>query len=403
MKKLFLLSLPMLVLCSLNAQEAVLKPGSYFPNIVISDITNAPVKEFHLSKEKSNRYYILNFWGTWCSPCIPEMDSLAVLQRNNADKIQIIAISDDNEQRKAAYLKNKPSKIWLATDSAYTLYNMFNLAFVGQSAIIGPDKKIITLVKTDSINQSLLNKLFRGDSIPMNAGLKEIAIKTDDLFGIDTLTTHSFTIRGYKAGESGMSRLFLKGPFKNRRASWFNTSISGLYRSAYGIKSYKTQEFYDGVTEKDVADFENKSSLYCVDLLVSAEDIPRFNDILKQYLHATLPIKVREEQRTIPVYVLKRIEGIEFQSPVSTATESSYGFSGRGYDGTRKTIKDFAEEYLTNELGLPVVDETGIGGFYDIKTSVEQRNREGILKSIERLGLKVEKTERLMPVIIYYK
>ena len=99
----------MLTVLQLNAQEPVLKVGSPFPEIAITQISNAPFKEFYLNKVKDEKYYILNFWGTWCSPCLPEMDTLAKLQKKNAGKIQVIAISDDNELRKAKYLKNKPS------------------------------------------------------------------------------------------------------------------------------------------------------------------------------------------------------------------------------------------------------------------------------------------------------
>ena len=103
------------------------------------------------------------------------------------------------------------------------------------------------------------------------------------------------------------------------------------------------------------------------------------------------------------MYILKQKQGADITLTPCLSEKSSFGFSGRGYDGTKVTIKDFAEDYLTNELGLPVVDETGLSGYYDIKTNVEQRDNAGILRSIEELGFTVEKAEREMPVIVYYK
>ena len=93
------------------AQDAVLKAGNRFPDIIFTNIANAPVKEWYLNNVKDDKFYIINFWGTWCSPCIPEMDSLAKLQRKYKDKIQVIAVSDDDDARKSKYLKNKPSGI----------------------------------------------------------------------------------------------------------------------------------------------------------------------------------------------------------------------------------------------------------------------------------------------------
>ena len=116
-----------------------------------------------------------------------------------------------------------------------------------------------------------------------------------------------------------------------------------------------------------------------------------------------LPVKARPEKRMIPVYVLKRITDAANSLPVSVAKESSYSFSGRGYNGVKVTLANFASDYLSNELTLPVIDETGLNGFFDIKTQVNVRDIENIKQSIEKLGLKVEKTTREMNVIVYYK
>lgn len=390
-----------------NAQEPLLKVGSRFPDIMISHISNAPVKEFYLNSAKDSKFYILNFWGTWCSPCIPEMDTLARLQKKNAGKFQVIAISDDSEERKVKYLKNKPSDIWLATDTSYTLYNMLNLAFVGQSAIIRPDKIIVALVRTDSINQQMIDKLLRGDSVRTSAGIKEtMAPTSEDAFGLDSLTAHSFSIRGYKKGQRSMGKTYVDdNTYSGRRITWFNVSIGLLYRAAYNIKSFQAQEIYNSsVTKQEVNshDLENKAALYCVDLLVKPEQKDSLYIILQQYLNKYLPVKTLLEERLIEVYILQQKQGANITLTPSVAKKSSFSYSGRGYDGIKVSVVDFAD-YLTNELGLPVVDGTGLSGYYDIKTNVERRDKAGILKSIEALGLSLEKAERKMPVIVYYK
>ncbi len=391
-----------------NAQEPLLKIGSRFPDMMITHISNAPVKEIYLNKAKDNKYYILNFWGTWCSPCIPEMDILAKLQKQNAGKIQVIAISDDSEERKVKYLENKPSDIWLATDTSYTLYNMLNLAFVGQSAIVNPDKKIVALVRTDSINQQMIDKLLRGDTITMSAGIKEAMIPAvHDPFGVDSLTDHSFSIRGYKKGQSAMGRTYTDHEtYHGRRLTWYNVSIGLLYRSAYGIQSYEQQELYDSsVSREDVNNnnMKNKAASYCVDILVKPEQTDSLYIILQQKLNQHLPVRVRLEKRLMEVYILKQKPGTDIRFTPSVTEKSSFEFSGRGYDGKKVSLADFAKTYLTNELELPVADETGLTGYYDIKTNVEQRDMAGIIKSIEDLGLTIEKAKREMPVMVYYK
>jgi len=42
---------------------------------------------------------ILNFWATWCPPCIEEMPSLVQLQKQLQDKVTVLGVSvdDDND------------------------------------------------------------------------------------------------------------------------------------------------------------------------------------------------------------------------------------------------------------------------------------------------------------------
>jgi cytochrome c biogenesis protein CcmG/thiol:disulfide interchange protein DsbE len=40
---------------------------------------------------------VLNFWATWCPPCIQEMPSLVQLQKQLGDKVTILAVSEDDD------------------------------------------------------------------------------------------------------------------------------------------------------------------------------------------------------------------------------------------------------------------------------------------------------------------
>lgn len=44
----------------------------------------------------SGRFVLLNFWATWCPPCIEEMPRLNTLQANSANGIQIVGIAADS-------------------------------------------------------------------------------------------------------------------------------------------------------------------------------------------------------------------------------------------------------------------------------------------------------------------
>lgn len=380
------------------SQGLLLKPGDQFPAIPIDNVINSSTITVNINQQKDKKFYILNFWGTWCSPCIPEMDILSKLQKVNAGKLQVIAISDDPTIKLQKYLKTKPTTIWLATDTTWLLYTLFNFSSVSHSAILNTNKEIVALVKTHSITQGLLDSLYRGEKVKSDAELKEKPVaKSDDVFNVDTTLTSSFTVRSYMVGQRGMSTIYGGiSPYAKRRLSFVNAGITTLYKTAFDIVSLD-QIIYE-VDEKKINNYQDKSQRYCVDILVSPEEKDSLYTILQQKLNAILPVKARITYKIIPVYV---ITNTGFNLPPSDK-KTGYGFSGRGYDGTAVTIRAFANDYLSNELAFPVVDETNLKGKYDIKTVVEMRTQEEIFKSISALGLKIEKQERKMRMLVLY-
>ena len=51
-----------------------------------------PVKEF-----KKGNVYVVEFWATWCGPCVMSMPHLAELQNKyRGQKVQIVSVSDED-------------------------------------------------------------------------------------------------------------------------------------------------------------------------------------------------------------------------------------------------------------------------------------------------------------------
>jgi cytochrome c biogenesis protein CcmG, thiol:disulfide interchange protein DsbE len=53
--------------------------------------------------DHKGKIVVLNFWATWCPPCVEEMPSLIAMQAKMKDKVIVLAVSTD--QNKAAYDK----------------------------------------------------------------------------------------------------------------------------------------------------------------------------------------------------------------------------------------------------------------------------------------------------------
>ncbi len=104
---------------------------------------------FKLS-EHEGKITIINFWASWCNPCVEEFPSMIKLVDHFGDKLQIIAVSTDDDKKDIAnFLKAfglpKPGfeVVW---DKNKEAMKQFGIEKVPESFLVDKDGKLIRKV-----------------------------------------------------------------------------------------------------------------------------------------------------------------------------------------------------------------------------------------------------------------
>ena len=64
-----------------------------FPEVILFDENDSQIKLSSYLKSENNKITILNFWATWCPPCIDELPSLNNLSKDlMADDIDVLSL-----------------------------------------------------------------------------------------------------------------------------------------------------------------------------------------------------------------------------------------------------------------------------------------------------------------------
>jgi thiol-disulfide isomerase/thioredoxin len=120
--------------------------GFYAPSIAGSSIDNEP---YEVMKQR-NEYVVLDFWGSWCGPCIAMIPHLRDFASKYADKpVRLISVARERTADPTA-LRQLISKhqltwlqLWESPTSTNSLVKTFAIEAFPTTILIAPDGKIL--------------------------------------------------------------------------------------------------------------------------------------------------------------------------------------------------------------------------------------------------------------------
>ncbi|MGZ3780785.1 MAG: TlpA family protein disulfide reductase [Pseudobdellovibrionaceae bacterium] len=113
------------------------------PNFLVKDIEGV---SFEL-KSSQGKIVVVNFWASWCAPCVEEVPSLIKLVKEFNGSVQLIAVSGDNNLEDIRiFLKSFPElqnkNIKIIWDENRSLMKQFGIARLPESLILDKNQKL---------------------------------------------------------------------------------------------------------------------------------------------------------------------------------------------------------------------------------------------------------------------
>jgi thiol-disulfide isomerase/thioredoxin len=115
-----------------NASE---KTNQTAPNCSVSSISDS--QSYNLQQFKGKVVYV-DFWASWCSPCLQSFPFMNKLEQEFKDKgLQILAINmDENLSDAQDFLIKQPAKFKIASDTKQQCAKAFNVRAMPSSYLI---------------------------------------------------------------------------------------------------------------------------------------------------------------------------------------------------------------------------------------------------------------------------
>ncbi len=104
---------------------------------------------FKLS-QVTNKVVVLNFWASWCGPCVEEFPSMLEMMDQTNGQVALVLISlDTDEEQMKAFLQNynlTNPNIYQLKDPGYTLAESFGTFKLPESYILDRERKLLKKV-----------------------------------------------------------------------------------------------------------------------------------------------------------------------------------------------------------------------------------------------------------------
>ncbi|WP_298516459.1 redoxin domain-containing protein [uncultured Kordia sp.] len=396
MKKLTIL-LMLMALTSITYAQTKLEIGDTVPNVEFSNLLNASDSKTSLSALKG-KIVILDFWATWCGPCIPAMKNLIKLQDEFPNDIQVIGIAEDKPERLQRFIDNSPSKVWFGLQTE-AFEKLFPYRILSHAIIIDPKGKIVAITATDNITKEVIEAVKAGTeiSLPFKQENTEFDYEADP-FPAKDVTAERVLLKSGFEGVASYSKGYLKDKtFNGRRVTIINQTIPSMYRNLYQ-KTYTRTVFE---IDEEKYSYKNPKNKYCLDIITKNADGSMYALGIAK-LKATFPVKAKLSTRKIPVYVLNVIDRSKLKSLKSKTAERSLEFRGYEFHAKKIRMADFSD-YIENETPVPVVDETGYMELMDIDFVFDPQQKNSFKVALAKIGLKLTKAEREVELLIIYE
>jgi len=394
MNQLRLTAIALLVACCLPAFAAAPVVGQPAPPLTFTDLLQAPAGVKADWPSLRGKVVVLEFWATWCVGCIEEIPQLNALVRSlDPNKVQFIAVDDEDPALVKKFLAKSPISGWVALDTTKKVIDAYDAQVRPRTVVIDPQGQIAAIMNPNQLTREQLLALADGKPVAFPAdeaakvrqqALKEAKAAADAATGAAALAKPLFDI-SVRPGDPAGRMAFAHRPGKNDDSYTYdalNAPLPVLMQYAGGVAGSRLTVQAD------------KGAKYSLHVAAPSGDIDQLAPAIQLALVTAAGMKLSHVSTLEDAWVLQATPQATSLLPPSTLKQSMCFYKAGKLVMMQTSLNDLASQ-LEDLLGQPVVNETGISGNFDGNFDLPKNDPEGARLAIEKnLGLTLVKAKR---------
>jgi thiol-disulfide isomerase/thioredoxin len=391
MKKILtILGITYLFLGHTFAQEGAVSEsvqiGSLVPNFDINILTKEGTIKKNI-KDYRGKVVILEFWATFCGPCLPAMDHLADLQFKFQKDLEVINVTDEERWKVVNFLKKRPTFLSIALDNDKFINQLFYHQLMPHTIIIDPQGYIKAITSPEEVTEEVIY-LAKSGAILAVKTKAEFAPKSENAIAMTTAQTedksfYKIAISAFKEGIQ--SQINKKSDFEYE---FINCTVPLMYQVLYQTTRRNPNDRACLEVSEQTKYLLDEKQQYSMTIKIPELMKHRLGEIGMKHLEEIFGVKAKNEVRSRKVYALATNKDIA--QPTNNV-------------GMDMPLKDFLKLlWDTKVVDMPIINESSTADNTIIWIADFPKEVTKVQESIQKMGFKLEpKTTETACLVLY--
>ncbi|QNL49786.1 redoxin family protein [Olivibacter sp. SDN3] len=429
---------------SLSSDIRELKVGDTIPNLTIGNTIGKNHKNLKIKNLYEKGLLIIDFWATWCKPCISELKKIDSLKINFSENFSSLAITYQDSSEVQRFLSspsnidiNNKSSLIVSNDTTFSQY--FKHRYLPHNIWIDSIGVIKAITGGEHISKGNISYFLANQDIPPDLQEKKDNLNFDFLqpFHLGDQMYKYRSIITPMIPEINSGVLVDYKDHKVNRFFAFNNRIITLYWNAYSLFQPNYKPYLIQADVKDSlrllgplknnnklllnSKYENhelwsRDNLFCYELVLPERiQDSLFVTYMFQDLDRFFGYKTEIVEKKIQCIVLKgnasKLKKMRSKMP-EKHTYSPIRIEYPKLIAENITTKDLAKFLMGSfkNLNEPIVDESDYPYYFDLEIDFSQDlgidigkngiDLEIIMKRLENLGFSFNKKIKPYPILV---
>jgi thiol-disulfide isomerase/thioredoxin len=361
--------------------------GSLVPNFDINILTKDGTTKKNI-KDYRGKVVVLEFWATYCGPCLPAMDHLADLQYKFQKDLEVINVTDEERWKVVSFLKKRPTTLPIAIDTDKSINQLFYHQLMPHTIIIDPQGYIKAITSPEEVTEEVIY-LAKSGAILAVKTKAEFAAKSENATAMTAVQAedksfYKVAVSAYKEGIQ--SQINKKS---DSEYEFINCTVPLMYQVLFQTTRPNPNDRACLEVSEQTKFLLDEKQQYSMTIKVPVQMKHRLGEIGMKHLEEIFAVKAKSETRVRKVYALTTNKDV-----AATAT------AGVGMD---MPLKDFLKLlWDTKVVDMPIVNESSTTDASIIWVADFPKEVSKVQESIQKLGFRLDpKTTETACLVLY--